>query len=127
VEGWLHASAEPDRRRRLSLRVRRPPPDDPEAARGVAAALALPWELCFDTEDEAFLFQLTPRVAVRRQVVGGRRGRPVHKASVLRVLAVVGRPAQAGLIHPAARALLDQLDFDDAVEFLLLLGPSPPQ
>ncbi|GMV40064.1 MAG: hypothetical protein AMXMBFR64_17800 [Myxococcales bacterium] len=70
------------------------------AARGAAAALALPWDLLHD--GAAYLFQEQPRVAVRRHVVvASRRGRATEvTCDGLRVLVVVARPEKAGLIDP---------------------------
>lgn len=113
VEQWLEASEAPGQRRLLTIQAGRPAAGDAEAAKGVAALFALPWELALDAEDQDFLVKLKPHVAIRRRLTGGRKKADLPPAQdQLRVLMVVARPEKAGLIDPGATvsAVLDAVE-----------------
>jgi tetratricopeptide (TPR) repeat protein len=113
VERWLEASEAPGQRRLLTIQAARPAAGDAEAAQGVAALFALPWELAWDAEDQDFLVKLKPHVALRRRLTGGRKKTDLPAAQdQLRVLMVVARPEKAGLIDPGATvsAVLDAIE-----------------
>lgn len=113
VERWLAASEAPGQRRLLTIQAERPAAGDAEAAQGVAALFALPWELAWDAEDQDFLVKLKPHVALRRRLTGGRKKADLPAAQdQLRVLMVVARPEKAGLIDPGATvsAVLDAVE-----------------
>jgi tetratricopeptide (TPR) repeat protein len=113
---WLAAS-EPPCRRILTIQVEAGEPQ------GMAALLALPWELL--SEAEGWLFH-THRIALRRRVPGNPSTKTL--AAPIRVLVVAPRPEQAGLIDPrASSALFAAVEpLGAAVEVEFLRPPTVP-
>ena len=82
------------------------------------AVLSLPWEL-LRPADGVYLFDETPRIAIRRRLPGSGQGRPPRRRaakSSLHLLFIVSRPDDAGFIDPRAdpQAVLQALDQDGA-------------
>jgi tetratricopeptide (TPR) repeat protein len=121
---WLATSEHG--RRSLSIQVEAPDPDrdPPSRSRGTAALLALPWELLRDREGWFFHHH---RVSLRRLMPSGRPVLPSE--APIRVLAVVARPAKAGIIDPrvSATGLLEAVEpLGSAVEVDFLRPPTLP-
>lgn len=131
VRRWIEASR--DGRRALTIEAEAPDPDAArddaarDARHGLAALFALPWELLHDRR--RFLVHRNPRVAIRRRTDIDDEPPPAVNGGPVRVLVVVARPEQAGLIDPKASALglLDAVEpLGDAVALEFLRPPTLP-
>src|SRR5262249_22429494 len=91
----------------LERLLKGPEPRPLTIATDQSALLRLPWELLADDKGS-----LAPRVSVRRQLKTPEKTEARPVALPLRMLYIVSRPSDAGLIHPrlTTRSLFDALD-----------------